>query len=78
MNGTEELQYIDTYQKVDAAVANVAAVREAVGPERGIGIDFHGRVHKAMAKILVKELDSLKPMFIEEPVQRELRGSKRS
>jgi galactonate dehydratase len=68
MNATEELQYIDTHDKVDAALANVAAVREAIGPDQGIGIDFHGRVHKPMAKILVKELDSLRPMFIEEPV----------
>jgi galactonate dehydratase len=68
MNATEELQYVDTHDKVDAVLANVAAVREAVGPAGGIGVDFHGRVHKPMAKILVKELGPLKPMFIEEPV----------
>jgi galactonate dehydratase len=68
MNGTQELQYIDTHDKVDTALANVAAVRDAIGPDRGIGIDFHVRVHKPMAKILVKELEPLKPMFIEEPV----------
>jgi len=68
MNGTEELQYIDSYEKVDQAVARIAAVREAVGDYIGIGIDFHGRVHKPMAKILVKELEQFRPMFIEEPV----------
>lgn len=68
MNGTEELQYIDSYEKVDEAVARIAAVREAVGKNIGIGIDFHGRVHKPMAKILVKELEQFRPMFIEEPV----------
>ncbi|UOR11520.1 galactonate dehydratase [Halobacillus amylolyticus] len=68
MNGTEEMNYIDSYSKVDAAVNRVAAIREAVGNEFGIGIDFHGRVHKAMAKILVKELEPYRPMFIEEPV----------
>ena len=68
MNGTEELQYIDSYEKVDQAVARIAAVREAVGDYVGIGIDFHGRVHKPMAKILVKELEQFRPMFIEEPV----------
>ena len=41
MNGTQELQYIDTHDKVDTAFANVAAVRDAIGPDRGIGIDFH-------------------------------------
>ncbi len=68
MNGTEELQYIDLYEKIDQAVARIAAVREAVGDYVGIGIDFHGRVHKPMAKILAKELEPYRPMFIEEPV----------
>lgn len=68
MNATEELQYIDSYEKIDAAIARIAAVREAGGPGMGIGIDFHGRVHKPMAKILAKELEPFRPMFIEEPV----------
>ena len=68
MNATEELQYVDSYDKIDAAVKRIAAVREAVGPTIGIGIDFHGRVHKPMAKILAKELEAYRPMFIEEPV----------
>ncbi|CEG22085.1 D-galactonate dehydratase [Planococcus massiliensis] len=68
MNGTEELQYIDSYEKIDQTLARVAAVRESVGPYVGIGIDFHGRVHKPMAKILAKELEQFRPMFIEEPV----------
>lgn len=68
MNATEELQYIDSYEKIDAAVYRIAAVREAVGANIGIGIDFHGRVHKPMAKILAKELEPYRPMFIEEPV----------
>ncbi|HYK72576.1 MAG TPA: galactonate dehydratase, partial [Pseudoneobacillus sp.] len=68
MNATEELQYIDSYEKIDQAVARIAAVREVGGKDFGIGIDFHGRVHKPMAKILAKELEAFRPMFIEEPV----------
>lgn len=68
MNGTEELQYIDSHQKIDQVLERVAAIRERVGPYVGIGIDFHGRVHKPMAKILAKELEQFRPMFIEEPV----------
>jgi len=68
MNATEELQYIDSYEKVDRALERVGAVREAVGKSVGIAIDFHGRVHKPMAKVLVKELEVFHPMFIEEPV----------
>lgn len=68
MNGTEELQYIDTWDKVQGCLENVQAVRDAVGENVGIGVDFHGRVHKPMAKVLLKELEPYKLMFIEEPV----------
>jgi galactonate dehydratase len=68
MNATEELNYLDSPGKLDAAVARLGAVREAGGPELGIGIDFHGRVHKSMAKALARELEPYRPMFIEEPV----------
>ncbi len=68
MNGTEELQFIDSFDKVERCLQNVAAVREAVGPNVGIGVDFHGRVHKPMAKVLIKELSPYHLMFIEEPV----------
>lgn len=61
-------RFIDSYQRVDEVVKNVAAVRAAVGFDIAIGIDFHGVAHKAMAKILAKELEPLHPLFIEEPV----------
>ncbi|MBQ6473665.1 MAG: galactonate dehydratase [Victivallales bacterium] len=68
MNGTAELDYIDSWSKVEAAVARVAAIREALGKEFGIAVDFHGRVHQAMARVLMKELEPYHLMFIEEPV----------
>ena len=68
MNACEEMQFVDSLDKVDAVLANVAAIREAVGPHFGIGVDFHGRVHRPMAKVLIKELEPYRPMFVEEPV----------
>ena len=68
MNATEELQYIDSYDKIDKVLERVASIREKCGNYFGIGIDFHGRVHKPMAKVLVKKLEEFNPMFIEEPV----------
>jgi galactonate dehydratase len=68
MNGTEDLEWIDSYTKIDEVVERVAGIREACGKGFGIGIDFHGRVHKTMAKVLMKELEIYRPMFIEEPV----------
>lgn len=68
MNATEELQMVDTYAKIDAVLERVASIRQACGKYFGIAIDFHGRVHKPMAKILAKKLEEFDPMFIEEPV----------
>ena len=68
MNGTEELDYLDSYEKLDAAVSRVGAIRDALGPKFDIAVDFHGRVHQAMARILMKELECFRLLFIEEPV----------
>jgi galactonate dehydratase len=68
MNATEELQFVDSHAKVDAVLARVQAIREAMGPHFGIGVDFHGRVHRPMAKVIAKALEPYKLMFIEEPV----------
>ncbi len=68
MNATSELQYIDNYKKVDDVLERVASIREKCGKYFGIAIDFHGRVHKPMAKVLAKKLEEFDPMFIEEPV----------
>lgn len=68
MAATAELRYVDTFDKVEEVVRHVGAVREAVGSAVGIGVDFHGRVHKGMAKVLAKELEQFHLLFIEEPV----------
>ena len=68
MNATEELHYIDSFKKVEAVCQRVAAIRDALGYDLDVAVDFHGRVHKSMAKVLAKELDAFHLMFIEEPV----------
>jgi galactonate dehydratase len=68
MNGTEEMGMLDTAAKVDEAVARVAEIREAFGNSIEFGLDFHGRVAAPMAKILMRELEPYRPLFIEEPV----------
>jgi galactonate dehydratase len=68
MNASEEMHYIDAHHKVEEIVARVAAVREACGKDFGIAVDFHGRIHKPMAKVIARELEPFHLMFIEEPV----------
>ena len=67
-NATEELQYIDSYAKVDRIVGQIAELRDAVGTALDLAFDFHGRVHAPMARILLKELEPLRPIFVEDAV----------
>ena len=67
-NVTEELQYIDSYRKVDGILRRLFALREAVGTTMDLAFDFHGRVHLPMARVLLKEMEPLRPMFVEDAV----------
>lgn len=68
MNASAEMNYIDNYAKIEAVLERVAAIREAVGQNFGIALDFHGRIHKPMAKVLIKKLEAFNLLFIEEPI----------
>jgi len=68
MNACAEMEWIDNPATISKAVKSIEAVRNTIGYDKGLGIDFHGRVHKGLAKQFMRELDYLKPMFIEEPV----------
>ena len=65
MNATAELGYLDSPSALEEVVARVEAVK---GEGLDVGIDFHGRVHKPMAKQLLKRLEPLYPLFVEEPL----------
>lgn len=68
MNATEELHYVDSYSKIVEVLERVQVIRDYFGYEMEIAVDFHGRVHKPMAKILIHELNAYKLMFVEEPL----------
>ncbi len=68
MNGTEEFGLLATHAEVDRAIAKFAQIRSVFGSAINFGIDFHGRVALPMAKVLLRELEPLRPLFVEEPV----------
>ncbi|CAL1699112.1 unnamed protein product [Somion occarium] len=65
MNGTGQIDWIDSPHLLDGTVERVKQVR-SLGLD--VGVDFHGRVHKGMAKQLAKALEPLQLLFIEEPL----------
>ncbi|MDG1377786.1 MAG: enolase C-terminal domain-like protein [Yoonia sp.] len=68
MKVCEELQIVARHHEVDTITERVAELREAVGAHMDFALDFHGRVHAPMAKILLKELEPFRPLFIEDAV----------
>jgi galactonate dehydratase len=61
-------RYVESPGQVRVAVDAFAALRKEGGDEVDIAIDFHGKVSPALAKVLIKGLEPLAPMFIEEPI----------
>ena len=55
-------------QECAAAVDTVAAVRDAVGPDVGLMIEFHGRLSAGCAVDTIRRLERFAPAWCEEPV----------
>ncbi|KAI5202698.1 mandelate racemase/muconate lactonizing enzyme family protein [Aureobasidium subglaciale] len=65
MNATEDVGWLDSPSKLDSAVERVKTVKD-LGLD--VAVDFHGRLHKAMAKQLARKLDGCDVLFLEEPL----------
>lgn len=72
MNATGPFRFVETRAQVAAAVRRAEVVRAALGDERDLALDFHGRVSPPMAKRLMAALEEVAPLFVEEPVAPEL------
>lgn len=68
MNASGTLSKIATPGEIDAVLERAHAARTALGPDRDLALDFHGRVSLANARRLLPLLEEVRPMFVEEPV----------
>ena len=68
MNACGRISPIATAAEVEAVVTRAAVAREALGPDRDVAIDCHGRFTPATARRVLPELGPFCPLFIEEPV----------
>jgi len=65
MNATAELDWIGTPKLFDEVIERVKAAQDA---GMDVGLDFHGRIHRPLAKQLARALEPLGLLFIEEPL----------
>ncbi len=59
---------VETPGFVEFAAARFSELRDVVGPDADLGIDFHGAISPQTAMLLIKALEPYQPMFIEEPI----------
>lgn len=67
MTASSELTPIDTPAQAEGIVARLEAVRNVIGRERDVALDFHGRVSQAMSRRVLPLLEPYQPYFVEEP-----------
>ena len=67
MNATEAADQLERHGLIDDVLARMAALRDAFGSRLDIALDFHGRVPRTVARILIKELEPYRPLWVEEP-----------
>ncbi|MBI1790863.1 MAG: galactonate dehydratase [Acidobacteria bacterium] len=60
-------EWIETHRNIDRAVKAMQLLREGLGPDIDVAIDFHAKTSPAVASILVKEVEPLNLLFVEEP-----------
>src|ERR1043165_1459208 len=60
-------EWIKTNQKISEAIAHVQMLREGLGPEIDIAVDFHAKTSPSVASVIIKELDPLELLWVEEP-----------
>ena len=59
-------EWIETSAHIDQAIASLGMIREALGPAIDIAVDFHAKTSPTVASIIVKEIEPLHLLFVEE------------
>ncbi|MGR3435446.1 MAG: galactonate dehydratase [Shimia sp.] len=54
--------------QIDAIVSRLFALRDAAGLDFDLAVDFHGRIDTATARVLLREIEPMRPLFVEDPV----------
>ncbi|MBI3681641.1 MAG: galactonate dehydratase [Acidobacteria bacterium] len=60
-------EWIGTNAAIRRAVKQMEMLREGLGPDIDIGVDFHAKTSPSVASIIIKEVEPLNLLFVEEP-----------
>ncbi len=62
-----DYEWIETNAKIERAVKFMQRAREGLGDSIDIAVDFHAKMGPGVASILIKEVEPLNLLFVEEP-----------
>jgi galactonate dehydratase len=60
-------EWIETNDKITEAVRHLEMLREGLGPEIDIAVDFHAKTSPTVASVIIKEVEPLHLLWVEEP-----------
>ena len=60
-------EWIETNEKITEAVRHLETLREGLGPEIDIAVDFHAKTSPSVAAVIIKEVEPLRLLWVEEP-----------
>jgi galactonate dehydratase len=60
-------EWIEGHRSIQRAIDALVRLRDGLGPDIDIGVDFHAKTSPAVAVIICKEVEPLNLLFIEEP-----------
>jgi galactonate dehydratase len=60
-------EWISPRAKIESAVSYLQMLRETLGPNIDIAVDFHAKTSPSVATIICKEVEPLKLLWVEEP-----------
>jgi len=68
MNGSGRLTPVASPGEITRVIERAETVREVLGPERDLALDFHGRMSVINARRILPQLEHLNLLFAEEPL----------
>jgi galactonate dehydratase len=68
MNASGRLSPVPTVAEIAAIVERVGAARAALGPDRDVAIDLHGRASLPAARLILPAVAPMQPLLVEEPL----------
>ena len=60
-------EWLERRRKIGRAIKAIQLLRESLGPDIDIAVDFNAKTSPSVASIIVKEVEPLNLLFIEEP-----------